>query len=68
MRQGPAIPDIERGQILALHKECISFRRIAQMVHCAVGSVQGVLRQVRKNKHPKHWKGNQKISKPKGRL
>ncbi|CDF40946.1 unnamed protein product [Chondrus crispus] len=62
MPRGPAITDLERGQILALHKECISFRSIAEAVNRSVGAVQSVIRLGFNHKHPKHWKGNQKIS------
>ena len=60
MPRGPTITDIERGQIFALHKECISYRKIAKMLNSPLGAVKGVIRQGFKPKAPKKWKGNQK--------
>lgn len=62
MARGPAITEIEREKIFALHKERISFRSIAEILHRSVGPVQGIVRQGFKDEHLKHWKGNQNIS------
>lgn len=62
MPQGTAIAELEKGQILALHRECVSFRRIADMTNRSLGAMKGVIRQVFKYKAPRQWKGNQKLS------
>ena len=62
MPRGPAITDLERGQILALHEECLSFRGIAGIVNRSVGAVQDVVRQGFKKKTRKTMERKQKIS------
>ena len=62
MPRGPTITDIERVQILAPHRKCISYRKIVEMVNRSLGAVRGVIRQGFKPKAPKKWKCNQNIS------
>ena len=62
MPWGPSITDIERGQILALHKKGLSFRNNVQIGNRSVRALQSVLPQGFKHKHPKHCKGDQKTS------
>ena len=62
MPRGPADIDIERGQILSLHRECVSFQSIAGLVNRCEGAIQRAARQGFKHKPAKQWKGNKKIS------
>ena len=62
MPRGPTIADILRGQIVALHRECIPYRKITGMLNCSFDAVQSVIRLGFKPKAPKKRIGNQNIS------
>lgn len=52
-----AITDLGRDQILALDKEFISFRKIAETVNRCVDIVKGGISQGFKCQVPKKWRG-----------